>query len=155
MRQNIFMGGGFFAPMQAPSFRPVLGQFQWNRFSRPIQSSYQWTPRPGPIQRITRPTGQPAAAAAGASDVHCYFCENLPGAPTYWLSEAQASQWNSARDARCEQVSVENCRQKYGQLRAQQQASFRRVAPSFTQYAVPTYGSMLTGIRVENPELIG
>lgn len=147
MQQNVFMGAGFFGSRQLPVVGPTLGQFQtgyqWNRGARPIQSR-QWAPRPGPIQRITRPTSQPTAASG--SDVGCYFCGNLPGAPTYWLSGNQADQWNRDRDARCEKVDAKDCREKYGQLRAQQQASIRRTG--FNAFNLPgaaTYAPMMTG----------
>jgi hypothetical protein len=147
MRQNIFLGGGPFGSQQVAVMGPTLGQiqssYQWNTFARPLQSTYQWAPRPSPAQRLTRPTGRPTAAAAGSSsDVHCYFCSGLSGAPTYWMSEAQSNQWNQDRDAKCEKVKESDCREKYGQMPAQtQQANLRRTGfnvinfPNATTYA--------------------
>lgn len=175
---NIFMGGGFFGSRQLPVVGPALGQlrtgYSWNQFSRPMnQSVSRMAPRglvrPGPVSRATRPTSQPISA--GESEVGCYFCTNLGGAPTYWMSGAQADQWNQDRNAGCEKVSDKECQRKYSQMQANQQAAIRRtgfnafnlpgatnVAPSaFNNFSSPTtYASSLSGrIRVENPELIG
>lgn len=142
MRQNIFLGGGPFGSQQVAVLGPTLGQipnsYQWNTFARPLQSSYRWAPRPSPAQRLTRPVSQPTAAAAGGdSDVHCYFCPGLSGAPTYWLSGSQAAQWNQDREARCEKVNSKECQEKYGQMRANiRPAGFNVINfPNATTYA--------------------
>lgn len=113
-----------------------------------VPQSYQWAPRTvlNPASRITRPTAQPTAA--GSSDLHCYFCGNLEDKPTYWMSEAQAAQWNASRNADCVQVSSTECQKKYGQINF-----------GFNAFNLPgsaTYASTLSGrIPVQNPELLG
>jgi hypothetical protein len=170
MRQNIFMGGGFFGPARSPIAAPELGQLRYGyqqSWARPM--TQQWTRRPSPAQRVTRPTSQPTAAAGSGSEVGCYFCPDLPGAPTYWMSADQVRQWNDRYGAGCVPVKAQECQNKYGQLRSQPQARLRQtgfnafnlppaaqMTAPLTQYAAPTYGSMMTGrIRVENPELVG
>lgn len=164
MENNIFMGGGFFGSRQLPVSGPVLGQlrtaYSWNQFAQPMnRTASRLAParlvNPGSVSRVTRPTAQPISTSP--SDVHCYFCENLPDAPTYWMSESQAAQWNQDREARCNKVNSSECQKKYNQMQASQQAAVRRTGfnafnlPGSTTFAA----SMSGGIRVENPELIG
>lgn len=183
MDNNIFMGGGFFGSRGTPVVGPSLGKvrvlgaygasrpvqftpnriqtsYSWNQFSRPINQA---------VPRVTRPTSQPIAA--GESELGCYFCANLGGSPTYWMSGAQAGQWNQDRNAGCEKVSDKECQKKYSQMQANQQASIRRTG--FNAFNLPgaanvaqsafnnlpsstTFASALSGrIRVQNPELLG
>lgn len=176
MRQNIFLGGGPFGSQQVAVLGPTLGQvrsgYQWNRTDRTVESSrYNWTPRPGPTQFRAAPTARPSVvpAAAGGGDIGCYFCANLGGAPTYWMSGNQAQQWNNDRNAGCERVDDKECQRKYSQMQTRQQASIRRTG--FNPFSLPstqvttsamaptatsTYAPMMSGrIRVQNPELIG
>lgn len=169
MRQNIFLGGGPFGSQQVAVLGPTLGQvrsgYQWNRT---VESSrYNLTPRPSQTQfRTARPSVTPVA---GGSDVGCYFCANLGGAPTYWMSGNQAQQWNNDRNAGCERVDDKECQRKYSQMQTRQQANIRRTG--FNPFSLPstqvttsamaptatsTYAPMMSGrIRVQNPELIG
>lgn len=161
MRENIFLGDGLFGSRKVVA----LGQYSypvsypWQGPSTPFmrppsmqpQPIFQRPAQPGPMT-FTRPTSQPIAA--GGSALHCYYCEGLSGFPTYWLSEAQADQWNRDRDARCSQVADGNCQQKYNEPQTQQ-VDFR----SFNALNFPsatTYAPMMSGrIKVQNPELIG
>lgn len=172
MRQNVFLGDGPFGSQMAS----VLGQYSYpmqrpgnvgpsrslppsplpaRRLSPQYIPQYSWNQSPRlratPAQAFTRPTGQPTAA--GSSDVHCYYCEGLPEFPTYWMSEAQAEQWNKDRDSRCVKVNESECQKKYGQAQANLRYS------GFNAFNLPgstTYASTMSGrIPVQNPELIG
>jgi hypothetical protein len=121
-------------------------QTSQQRAQQPGQSNYQWN-------RAARPTSQPMAVSA-ETEIHCYFCANLEGAPTYWMTSGQADQWNSSRNAGCQKVPKKECQEKYGQARAQQTARQSTTSTLVSRYANP-YGSAMTGIRVENPGLLG
>jgi len=163
MRQNVFLGDGPFGSRQVA----VLGQYSYpvsypgvgpstpfmRASSLQPQPIYQRPAQPSEARMITRPTSQPMAV--GGSDVHCYFCENLPDAPTYWMSEAQAAQWNKDRDARCNQVNSLECERKYNQMQAQQQANLRNFNVINFQSST-TYAPVMSGrIPVQNPGLVG
>lgn len=132
--------------------RSAPSNYQWR--TQPAQSNYQWnrTMRPSTPISTTTPTSQPAANPG--SEVACYFCPNLPGRPTYWMSADQAQQWNSQYTAGCTKVKSKECQEKYGQTRATQTARQRVTSSLVSQYANP-YGSAMTGLRVQNPGLLG
>jgi hypothetical protein len=127
--------------------QPASG-YQWR--AQPSQSNYQWDRASRPIS--TTPASQPISAAE--SEISCYFCANLEGAPTYWMTPGQADQWNSARNAGCTKVPKKECQEKYGQPSPQQQTARQRVTSTLVSQYVNPYGSMMSGIRVQNPELL-
>lgn len=170
MRGNLFMGDGFFGQSQGALPRQVAlsqrGRYGYRPSAYATPPARRWSSQSTPETHRTSPTAQPTASKG--SEVGCYFCAGLDGAPTYWMSEAQADTWNQMRNAQCTKVPVKECQQKYGQMRSQ--ASARLTRTGFNAFNLPAaavaapvtmttpggYGAtMMSGISISNPEFLG